>query len=192
MQSYNLNKINSNLGIYNIPFKANNEESKSASNPIGNNDKEIIKKEFVSNEYANFSKAIAMAQVLIGNDYKPGMTQKEYVENLVKKGKILNKDFFVSENPSSIEELNKKGQKIKETFFLPEEKGKSVVVKLYNPNTQKVYKFIDYTPNEYLTVEHNNPNTEKLILKENYTKNIPLVVSGENLEATFIETPSSD
>jgi hypothetical protein len=165
--NYNLNAISTNLNNSKVPFK---DEGKSISNPINKDDKIEPKQELVSKDYANATKATAMAQILMDNDIKPNMTYTEYIDKLMKRGKIQNKDFKVTTVAESfvIEELNQKGQVIKETIFADEKHNNDIIVKLRNPNNQKVYKAFEYTSDGNLVVAYNNPITGGPLLDEAY------------------------
>lgn len=160
----NLKIANSQLYNYKTPFKG--EAGNTVSNPINTE----IKPEIVSKEYADATKATAMAQILAGGDLKPGMTYMDYVDKLIKKGKIQGKDFFIEENPTNsygksstwIKELNPKGQRIKETIFWSEPEGSGVEIRLYDPKTQEVYKALEMQ-NGKLHIAYNDKNGKALL-----------------------------
>lgn len=163
--------VNSNLSNYKSQFKG--ERNNPVSNPIN----EEIKPEIVGKDYADATKSLAMAQILVGNDFKPDTTQEEYIGNLIKKGKIQDKDFFIEEYPLNaygksstwVKELNPKGQRTKETIFWSEPQGKGVEIRLYDPNTQEVYKAVGIQ-NGKLHVTYNDTP----FLNEFYRKNAQL------------------
>lgn len=151
--------VNSNLNNYRTPFKG--EASNAVSNPIN----EEIKPEIVGKNYADATKSIAMAQILVGNDIKPNMNYMDYVDKLMKQGKCPIKDFIVKTTEKSfvITELNPNGNKTKEISFFDDG---NIGCKLYNPKTQKVYKTLE-TLNGKLHIAYND-KSGKPVLDEVY------------------------
>lgn len=195
MEISNFSTVNSNLSNYKAPFKGE------GNNPVSNPINEEIKPEIVDKNYADATKSLAMAQILVGNDFKPNMTQEEYVNSLIKKGKVQNKDFFIEEYPLNsygksstwIKELNPKGQRTKETIFWSEPEGRGTEIRLYDPNTQEVYKAIGIQNGKVNVTYNDTP-----FINEFYKKNAELEQSAiytldeiyRNREKS--ETPSSD
>ena len=166
MINYNINSVNSNLNNYKVPFKGENNSA--ISNPLSSNKEQKQQKELASNECAQGTRATAMAQILIGTDIKPGTTQKEYIDKLIKQGKIPNKDFYIANkdfgSSSHIIEVNNKGKRIKEVRFYDDGK---IACNFINPKTQKTYKSIETFENKLL-VANNDPITEEPLLDEVY------------------------
>lgn len=159
--------IRNNLNIYKVPF--NGRIGNSTSNPIGLDEKTEQKSELASKDYADATRAMAMAQILSGSDIKPKMTQNEYVDKLMKKGKIPNKDFYIKnlENTSNtyVLEVNKKGERIKEVHFF--EDG-NIGCKFYNPQNQKIYKALE-TLDGKLHISYNEVLTGEPLCDELYS-----------------------
>lgn len=160
MEIPNLKITNSQLCNYKTSFKG--EADNTVSKPINAE----IKPEIVSKEYADATKATAMAQIMSGVDLKAGMTYMDYVDKLMKQGKIPTKDFNVKTTEAGlnyVEELNQKGEKIKEVAFFEDGIG----CKFYNPKNQKVYKTLE-SHNGKLYISNNNVDTGEPVLDELY------------------------
>lgn len=164
MEIPNLKIANSQLYNYKTPFKG--ETDNTVSNQINSE----IKPEIVSRQYADATKSAAMAQILTDSDIKPGITPVEYVNSLIKKGKIQDKDFCVVKGESdsigkdttTVIELNKKGQKIKDVIFWSDVQGGGLGVRLYSPSTQKIYKALELN-NGKLEVLYNDTKGEPVL-----------------------------
>lgn len=166
MVNYNLSAISSNLNTYKIPFKGENQNSTDTIKDTNKAPEQ--KQELVSKNYADASRSMAMAQILYGAEIKPNTTQKEYVDNLIKKGKIPNKDFFIKklENRSKtyVSEVNKKGERIKEVSFFDDG---NIGCKFYNPSNQKPYKALE-TLDGKLHISYNETTTGDPVCDEVY------------------------
>lgn len=158
--------------LYNNSFEEKVEKS-NVSKPIDfvQNSEAPKTKELASKEFAHATRATAMAQILVGSDLKPNITQREYVNKLIKQGLIPNKHFFIKNydygSGSYIIEVNNDGEKIKEIRFGAEDNEGGVACSFYNPKTQQRYKAIE-TLNGELHISINDPQTGEPLLDEKY------------------------
>lgn len=128
-------------------------------------------RELMSKECAYATKATAMAQVLMGTKLKFTTTPDEYNAQLIKQGKIPNKDFYVQKDEiaTSFVELNSDGEKTKEVSFLKWSDGQSRVdCKFYNPKTQKEYKSVEYHQDGGVFITNGNPLSGRLTTSDKY------------------------
>lgn len=153
MGNYNLNTAYSNFNASSVPYKTQND--KQVSNPITPNELEQ-QRELASKECAYATKATAMAQILTGNDFKYTTSPEEYVNKLIKQGKIPDKDFKVDNtllndgSPTwSITEFNSEGKKVKKAHFCRYNNHLNSWNSLsyYNPKYDCPYKTIHYSQN---------------------------------------------
>lgn len=154
-----------------IPFKGNEE-----ANPLEHNTKwnEMQQqRELASKECAYATRATAMAQILTGNNLKYTTTPKEYVDGLIKQGKIPNKHFYIQdenmyEEPckfASVVELNSDGERIKETCFCRDNKysGSWVSQRFFNPKYDQEYKCVTYQKDGGISIQNYNTIGECLM-----------------------------
>lgn len=127
VNSYNLNIVSQNPNIYKASFKGENQSVVSSPDKR----KEFKQqRELASKECAYATKATALAQVLTGNNLKYSTTPEDYIKDLIKQGKIQDKDFKIQKEDlgdsnckfTSIKEFNKSGEIIKETDFCRDNK----------------------------------------------------------------------
>jgi len=168
MDYYNVNPIVTSLNSYKPTFSGDIDKSHVLQISTAKENEQSA--EVISKNYADATRAMAMAQILSGTHIKPNMTQKEYVEKLIKSGKIINKDFYVNGNVSGalnvVFEVNEKGERVKEISFFD---GGDIGCKFYNPSTQKVYKSLE-TLDGKLHVSYNQGETEEPLLDELYSQ----------------------
>lgn len=145
-------------------------EKSNASKPIGfgQNSEASKPKELASKEAVQGTRAMVMAQILVGSDLKPNTTQKEYINRLIKQGKIPNKHFFIEKDDCGyachVIEVNSNGEKIKEVRFFD---GGNIGCSFYNPKTQKRYKSLE-TLDGKLHISYNDVITGEPLCDELY------------------------
>ena len=167
MEFSNVNAVKFNLNKNKVLFKS--EHYNATSDPI--QEKEMVQQEeFASKEGALATRATGMAQLLMGNGIRLNMTQRNYVNNLIKQGKIPNKHFYVkNQNNGSlpiVTEVNSKGERIKEVLFY---KDGNIGCSFYNPNTQERYKALE-TSEGKLHISNNNSLTGEPLSDEVYRR----------------------
>lgn len=149
--------------LYNNSFEEKVQKSNvSKPTDFAQNSETPKPKEFASKEFAHATRATAMAQILIGSDLKPNMTQRDYVNRLIKQGKIPNKHFFI--DGYWVVELNAEGERIKEVRFFDDG---NIGCSFYNPKTQKRYKTLE-TLDGKLHISYNDAVTGEPLLDESY------------------------
>jgi hypothetical protein len=157
--------------IYNNPVGSKIEKS-NVSSPIGFG--QGVEKpqatELASKELAYASKATAMAQIMIGSNLKYNSTAEEYVNQLIKKGKVPNKDFIVEKKAecTSVTELNADGKKIKEVRLENKDDRVGATCIFYNPENQVKYKAVQLTPYGEFAISLDDPKTGEPLIDELY------------------------
>lgn len=149
MRNFSVNPINLKSSI---PLRGNED-----ANPLEHNVKwnEMQQqRELASKECAYATRATAMAQILTGSNLKYTTTPKEYVDGLIKQGKIPNKHFYVQDDTvaeapckvTRVVELNSDGERMKETVFCRDNKysGSWTEQYFYNPKYDHEYKSVTY------------------------------------------------
>lgn len=169
----NLNTIYSNLGSYKIPFKG---ENNNLATPISRVEKIELQRELASKKCAYATKATAMAQILTGSNLKYSTTPQEYINSLIKQGKIPNKDFNSIVEPlgenneefAIITELNSAGKKIKETVFCRNNRysGSWNEQHFLSPQNEHPYKTFSYMKDG--SVNMSNYNVVKECVTDSY------------------------
>lgn len=146
----------------------------------------------MSKELGYATKATAMAQVLMGSNLKFTTTPKEYINSLIKQGKIPNKHFYTgeSENSEWVTELNSEGEKTKEVRFFKgyEDLPPWVGCVFYNPKTQHEYKSIEFKQDGGVSISHEDPKSGRPIRIEKYRPDgsIERIRNCEKMEDTNI------
>jgi len=160
--------INSN--ICKIPFKGAEEITSLDQIPQW---KEMEQqRELASKECAYATRATAMAQILTGSNLKYTTTPPEYVNALIKQGRIPDKHFYVTEAPmrdnlckvTRVVELNSDGERIKETCFCRDNKysGSWVEQTFYNPKYDHSYKSVTYNQDGGIAIHNYNVIADKI------------------------------
>lgn len=135
--------------------------------------------EIVSKDYGEASKAVAMAQIMIGEKITNKTTPEEYIAKLTKQGKQINKDFKVDnlgKNSTFIDILNPQGQTVKSiqfseyNFFENSPPQKTVSVRYVNPNSHEAYKRVCFDENGEAVLNYNDPITGNMLTSERLDK----------------------
>lgn len=135
--------------------------------------------EIVSKGYGEASKAVAMAQIMIGEKITNKTTPEEYIAKLTKQGKQINKDFKVDNsgnNSTFIDILNPKGQTVKSLLFSKFTYGadsspkNSVSVRYINPNSHEAYKRVYLDWDGEVVLNNNDPLTGDMVSSEKFDK----------------------
>jgi len=166
----NLNAVNFTLNSYKVPFKGENADA--TTSPIDKKEEFKQQRELASKECAYATKATAMAQILTGNSLKYSTTPEEYSNDLIKQGKLPNKNFYVTPSEdekgngtyTKITELNSEGEKVKETVFVRDNKysGSWNEQYFYNPKyCERPYKGIAYKKDGSVVMNNSNVATNK-------------------------------
>lgn len=138
-----------------------------------------VSPEMVSKEYGNASKAVAMAQIMIGEKITNKTTPEEYIAKLIKQGKQIDKDFKVdndSEHSTFIDILSPKGQIVKSLQFSKFNYGAdsspkySVSVRYINPNSNEAYKRVYLDWDGEVVLDNNDPLTGDMVSSERFDK----------------------
>lgn len=147
-------------------------KSSHVSNPVGFGQSPDMAqpKELASKELAQATRAQAMAQIMIGSNIKYNSTAQEYVNQLIKKGKVPDKDFIVEKKPefTSIVELNAEGKKVKEVRLEHKDDRCGTACIYYNPENGVKYKAVALTPYGEFAISLDDPKTGEPLVDEMY------------------------
>lgn len=142
------------------------------SNPVGfgQSPDTAHPKELASKELAQATRAQAMAQIMIGSNLKYNSTAQEYVNQLMKKGKVPDKDFRVEKNDryTSVVELNADGKRIREVRLEHKDDRVGTTCCFYNPENQVGYKALSMTPYGELGISYNDSKSGESLVDEHY------------------------
>lgn len=163
--NYRLKADGSNLSSYKVALNGKNNDTVSND---AKRDENITAQEIASKECSYATRSMAMAQILVGSEIKPNMTQTDYINNLIKQGKIPDKHFYIKANDlgnkNIVVELNSKGLRTKEVTFY---ENNEIGCIFYNPQTQKKYKAIQ-TSEGKLHISYDDPTTGDPVCDEIY------------------------
>lgn len=143
-----------------------------ASNPVGfgQSPDAAQPKELASKELAQATRATALAQIMMGSNLKYNSTAQEYVNQLIKKGKVPDKDFKVEKNEkyTSVVELNADGKKVKEVRLEHKDDRCGTACIFYNPENGVKYKAIAMSPDGKMHVSYDDTKTGEPLIDERY------------------------
>lgn len=147
-------------------------KSSHMSNPVGfgQSPDTAQPKELASKELAQATRAQAMAQIMIGSNLKYNSTTQEYVDQLIKKGKVPDKDFRVEKNDryTSVVELNADGKRIREVRLEHKDDRCGTACIYYNPENGVKYKAIAMSPDGKMHVSYDDTKTGEPLIDERY------------------------
>lgn len=157
--------------VCNNPAISSNKSSH-MSNPVGFGQSldTAQPKELASKELAQATRAQAMAQIMIGSNLKYNSMAQEYVDQLIKKGKVPDKDFIVEKKPefTSVVELNADGKKVKEVRLEHKDDRCGTACIYYNPENGVKYKAIAMSPDGKMHVSYDDTKTGEPLIDERY------------------------
>lgn len=125
----------------------------------------------MSKEAASATRAAALARIFMSNNMKFHTLPDEYIEQLKKQGKTLDKDFSVSTirgMMTMITEKNESGETVRTVTFAAGSKDyphKTVTYALYNPKTKLLIKTVSYQDNGQVAIGVQGDNSSQVINK---------------------------
>lgn len=166
--------VNSNYysGVVSSGAVSSSIKSSYMSNPVGfgQNPEMAQPNELASKELAQATKATAMAQIIMGSDLKYNSTAGEYINQLIKKGKVSGKDFIVEKKDefTSVTELNADGKRIKEVRLEHKDNRCGTACIFYNPENGMKYKAVALNPYGEFAISFDDPKSGEPLVDEIY------------------------